>query len=134
MINAVPVEVARVALDDARHARARALLEVTMGQRTILDVIVEAQSVHGVPLRQIRLKQLVLAQPGVGRQRAESFLSAFSAVLEERGEVGGRTVGWLIDARAGGRRLLSWLDAATKEPTPWPGFPFAPAPEVAANV
>lgn len=128
-----PVEVARAALDDARSMRARHLLRVTLGEQKVLDLMEAARSADGVPLRQIKLRQLVLAQPGVGHQKAGAFLSAVAAILEERADIGSQTVGWLIDPRAGGRRLLCWLDASARHDTPWPGFPFTPDPHAEAT-
>lgn len=123
-----PIESARAALDDARTLRARHLHAVTIGAARAVDVITAAQSSAGVPLRQIKLRQLVLAQPSVGKKKADAFLSAVAGTLEAPVGIDDKTIGWLIDSRAGGRRILSWLDAATTSATPWPGFPFSPSP------
>lgn len=132
MLQQAPVEQAREALDDARHLRARNLLRVTNGEQRALDVILSAREAGGVALRQIKLRQLLLAQPGVGRQRADAFLSAVASTLETSADLGSKNISWLIDPRSGGRRFLCWLDASTRQTAPWPGFPCAPNPYLKA--
>ena len=103
---------------------------VTTGQMSAFDVVLAAMGPDGGPLRRIRLDQLVLAQPNVGRVRATTFLSEVAARLDESpSDIGGKDILWLTVPRAGAKRLFAWMDAAKTHTLPWPGFPLAPRPQ-----
>lgn len=119
---------ARSALDQARRTRAEAQVRVSLGEVTALEVILAAHAAEGVPLRRITLRQLLMSQPGVGPATAANQLESLVSRLPRRQTPRRLTVGWLIDFRVGGRRLLSWLDTTQPKRTPWPGFPAAPRP------
>lgn len=117
---------------DADATRAEWLIGITSDVLTVADLIEQARLDEGKPLRAITLRQLLLAQPRWGRLRVRSTLAklreASGSDLPEKN----LTVGWLIDSRYEHRNMLAWIDAMQKEDfTPWAGFPFSPAPEVA---
>lgn len=120
---------ARAALTSARRYRAERLLAVAGGELSALAVIAQAATAQGAPLRRISLRQLLLAVPHCGQQSTTRVLHDMAGVLTvDAAGLGGCTVGWLVDPRSGGRRMLAWLDAHQRprpEP-PWPGFPYAP--------
>lgn len=108
---------------------------VATGQISAFDVVLAAMGPDGAPLRRIRLDQLVLAQPNVGRVRATAFLSEVAARLDEApGDISGKDVLWLTVPRAGAKRLYAWMDATKAHSAPWPGFPLAPRPRSGAPV
>lgn len=125
----------------ANRTRAEWQIALALGEVTIKDFIEEACSWQGVALRCVSLQSLVTAQAGVGEVRARAFLDEFEARLghprarRNAGKaaghkpVGKRPVSWLIDPRAGGKRLLAFLDVMDQSPSePWPGFPLAAPP------
>lgn len=118
----------RSAARDAARLRAAALLRLTQGTATLKEIIEEACTEHGRPLLRIGLRQLLIAQPRVGAKRADELLARTFAALEM--EAPARpTLGWLLDARAGGRRFVAFCDVLVRRfEAPWPGFPFAPNP------
>lgn len=119
---------ARVALATARRYRAEWLISVAEGLLTPLDVITRAATEEGKPLRKISLRQLLLAQPGHGDKRASDALEALAARCELPAgtDLNDLTIAWLLDPRAAGKRVLSWLDVHHPKTQPWPGFPYAP--------
>ncbi|WIB65455.1 hypothetical protein [Curtobacterium sp. MCBD17_040] len=124
-----PLADANSARAAARHLRATALMHVATGRASVHDVIRLACKPNGKPLLRITLKQLLLAQPGVGD---ETVARITRHVLHLTGsDVAPRkfTIAWLLDARAGGRRFMAFCDAlGNNSATPWPGFPFTPRP------
>lgn len=93
------------------------------------DVFHEATSPDGKPLRRLSLRQVLLAQPGVGPAQVRQILLRMFDHLGT--EVERPTVQWLIDSRTRGRRIRALHDA-TRDPQqgpPWHGFPYAPPPE-----
>ena len=123
------LETANIARASARRYRAEWLISITEGLVNPFELIEQAATDLGRPLRKLSLRQVLLAQPGWGKvmtaPRLEMLRNTLKASSDER-----LTVGWLIDFRAGGRRYLTFLDVftATKTQSPWPGFPFADAP------
>lgn len=119
------ITTARAALSQARRYRAEHLVAVAEGLLSPLDVITQAGTENGRPLRRITLRQLLLSQPGWGQRRTDRFLSALAARLGVTSPVEEPTIAWLIDPRAGGRRMLVWLDVTQKKNTVWRGAPLA---------
>lgn len=125
----------RSALSEARSSadtmRAEWLIGITSEILTVPDLIEQAILDEGKPLREITLRQLLLAQPRWGRTRVRQTLSRLRSVSGTDLPVHRLTVGWIIDQRAEHRNLLTWIDAVqTTDFLPWAGFPFAPEPEV----
>jgi len=121
----------RAALTVARLDRAEHLVAITLGYLSPYDVIVLACRPERRALRRISLRELLLAQPGVGERRADAFLDLVASLLElpvpfDRK----RRIQWLIDPRAGGRRLRAWVDASRPKTPPSPAFPFDQVPPV----
>lgn len=120
---------ARAGLSSARRTRSEYLVAVAVGVIGINDVIMAACQADGIPLRTLRLRDLLMARPRTGAATADAHLRHTALALGmSEGSIGGATIGWLIDTRAGGRRLLAWLDGFAERKPPWPGFPSAPPP------
>jgi len=130
-MNARPsLDVANSARAAARHVRAAALIHVAEGRTGVHDVIRLACTPNGRPLLRITVKQLLLAQPGVGDETVSRAIRHLLAVTGA-GDTPVRriTLAWMLDARAGGRRFMAFCDAlGDNSTTPWPGFPFTPRP------
>jgi hypothetical protein len=99
---------------------------LSTGLNSISDLITAATSEDDRALRRLSLRQVLLHQKGWGRARTERVLSDLlsSLGLEPTRRL---TVAWLIDARAGGRRVRALADAYPGV-QPWIGFPYAPLP------
>lgn len=116
--------------DAARHqadlVRGSWLLRLTQGQATATEVITAAAGPGGAPLMRLRLRSLLMAQPGWGEDRSEHLVSQVIRVSGAQLRPGFQaTVAWLLDRRAGGRRFAAWLDALqVKDGLPCAGFPF----------
>lgn len=112
----------------ASRIRAEWLVSIAEGIVTIDDLIRAACEPDGKPLMKISLSQLLLAQPGVGKAKAERVLRKMHTTLSGRGADTTRveTVANLIDPRSEGRRYLAFRDALCDRQTPVTGFPFAP--------
>lgn len=112
--------------------RAEALVEARRGNSafSVENILRTAAEDPASPLRQITLRELLLAQAPVIRKGREVDLysahdvSKILARLADRVDVTVKepTVGWLLDARTSGRRYRAWLDAL--DPKVSPGFPF----------
>lgn len=90
------------------------------------DVLAEAARPEAKPLLKLSARQLLLAQPGWGRARADAVIERIITVSQAKIESRQTTIGWLLDPRAGGRRFAAWLDAfEDREVLPEPGFPYA---------
>lgn len=115
----------------AERRRSAALIEVASGEASVADVITAAATEAGRPLLRITLRQLLLAQPGWGTERTAKVLSQTLTVLESQNVPMRRlTIAWLLDPRAGGRRLMAFCDSlSTRTEPPWVGFPFMPKPQ-----
>lgn len=126
----VSPQAAAAAAAAARGAKHAYLLAVQNEQITVHDVVLAALSAEGRPLRRIKLKQLLLAHKDFSEQRAYRLLTALAESLElqDFGEVvRSADIGWLIDARTGGKRLMAWQDLLSSREVTCPGFPFASA-------
>lgn len=110
--------------------RAQALLRVTAGRSTIWDILREASMPAGRALLRLSVRQLLLAQPGVGVRTARGQLESLIITLGHPigATTRAMTLQWLLDPRAGGHRTLAFIDVMGGRPEacPWPGFPFAP--------
>ncbi|WP_412905262.1 hypothetical protein [Aeromicrobium sp. 179-A 4D2 NHS] len=112
----------------ASRTRAEWLVAITEGVVTVDDLIRAACEPDGKPLMKISLSQLLLAQPGVGKAKAERVLRKTHTALSGRGDDSQplQTVANLVDPRSGGRRYVAFRDALSDRQTPVTGFPFAP--------
>lgn len=118
---------ANTAKFEADRTRAEWLISLSSGVISISDLIKAATREDGQALRRITLRQLLMSQEGWGRARAERVLSHTTHILGHE-PTSRLTVAWLIDARAGGRRVHALADALRMRVTPWIGFPYAPLP------
>lgn len=111
----------------AEHTRADALVSLHWGSLSISDLITAATYEGSQPLRRITLRQLLGSQAGWGRARVSRVLASITSLLGHE-PTSRLTVAWLIDARAGGRRVHATADATYSRTQPWIGFPYAPLP------
>lgn len=120
------LETANAARRSAATYRAQWLMLVHDKMVTPDDALTDAARPEARPLLKLSLRQLLLAQPGWGRTRADAVIDKILSVSEAKIERRQVTIGWLLDPRAGGRRFAAWLDAIDprKEPA-GPGFPYA---------
>lgn len=123
----------RTALHEARLVRADHLLAVHEGLLEPLDVVDAARQPTAQALRKIRLDELFLSVDKTSvrewRLIRNRMLGALNLNVSDRD----LTIGWVIDPRAGGRRLHALKDALRPRiEVPWPGFPWA-APPSGAN-
>jgi hypothetical protein len=117
--------------------RAEALLSVARGTLTVWDVLRQASVPAGKPLLRLSLRQLLLAQPGVGLKISFTRTRALFALLGVPMDPSApsATVQWLIDPRANGRRVLALIDVmGVRTGPPWAGFPFASQVSADASV
>ncbi len=114
----------------AARTRAEWILSLHLGYVTATDLIEAACTDEFKPLLRLTLRQVLSNQPGWGVARAQRVLGHLRSVLGLTGTNTRRlTVAWLVDSRAGGRRVLAWADCLdNKSNPPWPGFPYAPEP------
>ncbi|WP_251153774.1 hypothetical protein [Cellulosimicrobium sp. Marseille-Q4280] len=120
---------AAAARRSANRRRAEYLSSVTTGLLSVHDVVAAAAAPDGAPLLRISLRQLLGAQPDWGKSRTEAAMTRLITVLGETRTDRDQTIGWLVDPRVRGARLLAFADATqTGHGPPWPGFPFAPSP------
>lgn len=118
------------ALNSARRSAARFRSEWLLLVHDLMvtpgDVLAEAGHPHGRALLKLSLRQILLAQPGWGRTRADTVIEKIMSVTDARIERRQVTVGWLLDPRAGGRRFAAWLDAfEPRSALGGEGFPYA---------
>lgn len=117
------------ALNSARREaslyRAEWLMSIADGRLTVAELIDESAQPEARALLKLSLRQVLLSQPGWGRQKAGKVLRHLESAAGARMERRKITVGWLLDPRAGGRRYAAWLDAFEPKTTPWQGFPYA---------
>lgn len=123
----------RSAAARARLLRAEYLHAVDAGTLGPLDVIDEAREDYLLPLRQISLRGLFVDAGFNNKQWRDvrsRLLNALAIDVEDRK----LTVGWVLDPRAGGRRIYALVDALRdRDEPPWPGFPWTPrSPGVAS--
>lgn len=127
-----PLAVANRYAAQARTLRAEWLVSLHEGLITFTDLVEYACTPDGRPLLRIGLMRLLSEQDGWNRTRAWDTINRTLAVLGDapltRAEAAKLTVQWLVDARAGERRILAFTDALDpKDALPWSGFPYAPA-------
>jgi hypothetical protein len=113
------------ALSEARMERSQALIDITEGLLEPWDVILEACQPQGIAFRKISLRQLLLARPHLGEAAVKRDLYRLAVLLGLEHDPSW-TIGWLIDPRAGQRRLHAWLELHRDRTPPWNGFPLAP--------
>lgn len=131
------------AMADARRTahrkRMQVLLTVSRGEATLEDVIRSACEPGQSALLRIRLTQLLMAQPDVGRATAYGLLRRMMHVLGSgqgsEKSIHSLNIAWLVNPHSGGRRWDAWLDAVMTEPDVpvWEGFPWRPSPYAGRN-
>ena len=91
-----------------------------------LKAILEAPEVAG----RVEVVGLVDLDPAVAQARADEF-GLSGAVIGT--DLDALTIGWLIDSRAGGRRIATYLDVTTALQVP-EGFPWSRVHDPVADV
>lgn len=128
----VGLDRANSALAAARRYRAQWLLSLAYGATSTLELLRHAATVPGRPLTRLTLRQVLGAVPGVGMTTVRRQLQQLLAECGTGSELPNRvTVGWLLDTRSRGRRLVAWLatvEIDTHQPAAWPGYPYTGAP------
>ena len=119
----------------AARMRAEWILSLHEGYISTTDLITAACVDGNQPLLRLALRQILINQPGWGEVRTNRTLSALRGLLGLNATDTRRlTIAWLVDARTGGRRVQAWADCLdSKSNSPWPGFPYAPAPTGGIN-
>lgn len=116
----------RAALHEARLLRADHLLAVHEGLLEPLDVVDAARHPTAQALRRIRLDELFLSAQGTSTREWRLIRKRILGVLNLDVPDRDLTIGWVIDPRAGGRRLHALKDSLRPRlEVPWPGFPWA---------
>ena len=116
----------RAALHEARLFRADHLMAVHEGLLEPLDVVDAAHEPAAQALRKIRLDHLFVAAQGTSTREWRLIRKRTLGVLCLDVPDRDLTIGWVIDPRAGGRRLHALKDALRPRlQMPWRGFPWA---------
>lgn len=118
---------ANAAKSEAARTRQVHIESQQLGVSSISDLLKAATTEGGRPLRRLTLRQLLMNQDGWGRARTAHALSLLTSLLGPE-PTSRLTVAWLIDARAGGRRVRALADVLTERTQPEIGFPYAPLP------
>jgi hypothetical protein len=100
------------------------------------DVIEAACRPENKALLRLTLYQLLTHQPSWGSARAQRTLRQLDTLTNSTLSHRRLTLAWLLDHRAGGRRVQAWADVmGGKQAQPWPGFPFSSVPsEIAEGI
>lgn len=111
----------------ARLRRGKYLVAIGKRDTTPLIAINDAHEAWGTELRAMRLSTLFLAHGDMTERQwrliRDRMLGALQLEVRDRD----LTIQWLLDQRAGGRRLYALKDALrTRSESPWPGYPWAP--------
>ncbi|APX31740.1 hypothetical protein BH708_02305 [Brachybacterium sp. P6-10-X1] len=123
----------------ANTARGELLQLISDGILTPWEGLVAAATAGEKALLRLTLDQLVTAGPGIGQARARDITAQVAHILattEAHTTTGRVTIGYILDERARGRRLLAVLDAfishglirQNADLPVWTGFPFTPRP------
>lgn len=113
---------------EAARIRREWLDSVKDGITTPEELISFAATENGAPLRSIPLWRVLALDPATGETHAKRHISQIASVSGSNGTPSRFTVGWLIDRRVGGRRLIASAGAKSTHGPPWAGFPFTPKP------
>jgi hypothetical protein len=110
---------------EADKTRAEWLVSLHRGYVSAGDLFEQACTTEGRPLLRLPLRQILLAQGGVGAARAARILTQIKQLVGVEMPYRNMTVAWLLDSRVGGRRFLAWLDVTRNfRSEPWSGFPY----------
>lgn len=124
---------------EAVAARGELLMDIAEGRLSAWEAIMSVVLDDRAALRSLRLDQILMTQEGVGAERARRVIEQILTVLEvPSGTTDAKdvTVGYILDSRAAGRRILATLEAFIShgiigdagELSVWPGFPYSPSP------
>lgn len=115
----------------ARNSAMRATwrLRAANGETDLGTVLEAAAAPGGVALRKVAVADLIGDLYGFGPARSRRIVDKVADVSGAR-RTRRADLGWLLDTRACGRRVLALADELTplRPMRPWPGFPWAPAP------
>lgn len=117
---------------EARQLRQRWFVDITAGEKTCYDLIKAACAADGSgpALHKLKILRVLEAQPDCSAREARAILRKFVSLLDKpvRTDLDDLTIGWLIDSRAGGRRIATYLDVTTSLQVP-EGFPWSRVPD-----
>jgi hypothetical protein len=112
--------------------RARWLLALAEEPAQLSELLEAAGTQVGSPLRFITLEELIATARRCSLSKAREVVRRIVSTCVGGSGGGVRPdVRWLLDYRAGGRRLAAFADAMTplREGPPWEGFPWTVVPE-----
>lgn len=114
-----------------RAMRARWLLAVAEDPRQLSELLEASATKVGAPLRSISLVELIATTQKCSKAKSKEMTRRIVSVSSGGTGYGvNPTIGWLIDPRAGGRRIAAFADSLTslRKGPPWAGFPWTPEP------
>lgn len=111
----------------ARRARVETLALVRDGVIPVEDIISGAMVARDPITDKIKLRQLLLAIPGLGETAVARTLRVLARSLPSTPRE--PTIGWLCDPRVSGRRVVVFYNCLDdSRHGPWEGYPYAPPP------
>lgn len=117
---------------EARQLRQRWFADITVGEKTCYDLIKAACAADGSgrALHKLKIHHVLVAQPDCSAREARAILRKTVSLLDKPigTDLDALTIGWLIDSRAGGRRIATYLDVTTALQVP-EGFPWSRVPD-----
>lgn len=120
------------AASEARRLKQRWFTDITAGDRTCYDLIEAACAADGSgrALHKSKILRVLAAQPGCSTREARAILRKVVSLLDKPTDtdLDALTIAWLIDSRAGGRRIAAYLDVTTALQVP-EGFPWSRVPD-----
>ncbi|MBC9927337.1 hypothetical protein [Leucobacter sp. cx-169] len=112
----------------ANRTRGDWLISLSEGLASVADLIAYAAGPDGAPLRAITIRRLMATQHGWGERRRKQLVRELALVCPTSMSASRLSVGWLIDSRACGRRLVAFSNLIKPHGPPWPGFPLTHKP------
>lgn len=120
----VPVSVPAAELVAANRVRGEHLLLLASGAMSLGDFFVAATDL--LPLQRVGLRRVLTTSGLFGVVDAERAVRKMLLLLGEDVPLRKVTVGWVLDSRTFGRRLVVFADCVHLEPVVPVGFPFTP--------
>lgn len=133
----------RLLVEDRRRAnaaRGELITLVSDGTLTPWEALTSVgEDPDATALRKVSLEQILMARPGASSASSTRVVEQVMRTLSlPSGSMRVRdvTIGYVLDSRSAGRRLLAVLDAFLShgvitdaaEVSAWPGFPYSPPP------
>lgn len=126
-----PLERANIARAEARRYRGQWLVYLAEGNFGPLELLLDATTDDGAPLKKLKLSKVLGSQPGWGPVTIRRVLDTFGRLAqvsnEERADM---TVGYVVHPLSQGHRLAKFAKALTinRDDPVYLGFPWADRP------